>query len=82
MKAMHLAAALLLAAAPAFAQEKKPNAEDVNKDIAAHRQMAQVRENAAKRLEVGKPEKECHDQLQKDCKGVGIGKYCGLRHRH
>jgi hypothetical protein len=76
-----LAAALLLATS-VFAQEKKPDPEDVKKDIAAHRQMAQVHENAAKCLEAGKPEKECHDQLQKECKGVGIGKYCGMRHRH
>jgi hypothetical protein len=82
MKAVPFAAALLLAAPPAFAQEKKPVPEDVKKDIAAHRQMAQVHENAAKCLEAGKPEKECHEQLQKECKGVGIGKYCGMRHRH
>jgi len=82
MKVSCLAAALLLAVTPVLAQEKKPNPEDVKKDIAAHRQMAQVHENAAKCLEAGKPEKECHDELQKECKGVGIGKYCGMRHRH
>ena len=82
MNVICFAAALLLAATPVVAQEKKPNPEELKKDIAAHRQLAQVHENAAKCLEAGKPEKECHDQLQKDCKGVGIGKYCGLRHRH
>ena len=82
MNVIPLAAALLLAATPVSAQEKKPNAEDVKKDIAAHRQLAQVHENAAKCLEAGRSEKECHDQLQKECKGVGIGKYCGMRHRH
>ncbi len=82
MKVIHIVAVLALAATPVIAQEKKPNPEDVKKDIAAHRQMAQVHENAAKCLEAGKPEKECHDQLQKECKGVGIGKYCGMRHRH
>lgn len=82
MNVICLAAALLLAATLVVAQEKKPNPEEVKKDIAAHRQMAQVHENAAKCLEAGKPEEECHDQLQKECKGVGIGKYCGMRHRH
>jgi hypothetical protein len=72
----------LLALSPAFAQEKKPESDAVKKDIAAHRQMAQAHENAAKCLEAGKSEKECHEQLQKDCKGAGIGKYCGMRHKH
>ena len=82
MKVIHLVAVLVLAATPVLAQEKKPNPEDVKKDIAALRQIAQVHDNAAKCLEAGKSEKECHDQLQKECKGVGIGKYCGMRHRH
>ena len=54
----------------------------MKKDIAAHRQLALAHENAAKCLEAGKPEKVCHEQLQKDCKGTGIGKYCGMRHKH
>jgi hypothetical protein len=74
--------AALLAPAPAFAQEKKPETDPVKKDIAAHRQLALAHENAAKCLEAGKPEKVCHEQLQKDCKGTGIGKYCGMRHTH
>lgn len=82
MKVIRFVAMLALAATPALAQDKKPLSEDVKKDIAAHRQLAQVHENAAKCLEAGKPEKECHDQVQKECKGVGIGKYCGMRHRH
>jgi len=82
MKLIRLASALLLAVTPVLAQEKKPSPEDVKKDIAAHRQIAQVHEKAAKCLEAGKPENECHDQLQRECKGVGIGKYCGMRHRH
>jgi hypothetical protein len=61
---------------------KKPDPKAVAADIAAHRALAQVHENAAKCLESGKSEKECHDQVAKECKGVGIGKYCGLRHRH
>ena len=33
-------------------------------------------------LESGKGEKACMEQLRKDCKGLGIGKYCGLKHQH
>lgn len=36
----------------------------------------------AQKHESGKPAKECHAQLLKDCKGVGIGKYCGMKHQH
>ena len=69
---------------PALAQDKAipPNPDAIKRDIADHRALAQVHENAAKCLEAGKSEKECHDQLAKECKGVGIGKYCGMRHRH
>jgi hypothetical protein len=76
-----LAAGLALAV-PALAQDKKPAADAVKRDIADHRTLAAAHENAAKCLESGRPEKECHEQLAKDCKGVGIGKYCGMRHRH
>ena len=79
-----LVVALLSAfvSAPAAAQQKKPEQAAVKKDIADHRTMAQAHENAAKCLEAGKHEKECHDQLAKDCGNVAIGKYCGMRHRH
>ena len=84
---MKPALALVVAIAvvcPALAQEKPkaPNADAVKRDVADHRALAQVHENAARCLEAGKSEKECHDQLAKECKGVGIGKYCGMRHRH
>ena len=66
-----------------FAAEKgkKDDPAHVKKDIADHRAMAEAHLNAAKCLETGKPEKECQAQLAKDCKGLAIGKYCGMRHR-
>jgi hypothetical protein len=82
MRPAYVLTVALLALSPAFAQEKKPESDAVKKDIAAHRQLALAHENAAKCLEAGKPEKVCHEQLQKDCKGTGIGKYCGMRHTH
>jgi hypothetical protein len=72
---------------PAVAQDGKKKdkphgAEEVKKDIADHRAMADAHLNAAKCLEAGKSEKDCLAQLAKDCKGLGIGKYCGMKHRH
>jgi hypothetical protein len=82
MRLVHLLAVALLGLPLALGQEKKPETDAVKKDIAAHRQMALAHANAAQCLEAGKPEKECHEQLLKDCKGTGIGKYCGMRHTH
>lgn len=83
---------LMVAAAlafPALAQEARKKEKDrphgaaeVKEDIANHRAMADAHLAAAKCLEAGKPVKECHAQLAKDCKGLGIGRYCGMRHRH
>jgi len=73
----------LLLGPVAFAAEKAKKADpaQVKKDIADHRAMADAHLNAAKCLESGTPEKECQTQLAKDCKGLGIGKYCGMKHR-
>lgn len=79
--------ALMMAALsvqPAMAADKaKPHgAAEAKKDIADHRAMAEAHLNAAKCFEAGKSEKECHEQLAKDCKGLAIGKYCGMKHSH
>jgi hypothetical protein len=44
--------------------------------------MAAAHEAAAKCLESGKTEDACHKELQAACKGLAIGKYCGMRHEH
>lgn len=51
-------------------------------DIARHRAMAQAHENAAKCLESGKSDAVCEKQLLVECKGLGIGKFCGMKHVH
>jgi hypothetical protein len=51
-------------------------------DIARHRVMAVAHENAAKCLESGKPDEVCEKQLQLECKGIAIGKFCGMKHEH
>ena len=82
---LHVAIVLMgsLFALPILAADaKKALTADIMKDIANHRAMAEAHNNAAACLEAGKTEKDCHAQLQKDCKGVGIGKYCGMKHMH
>lgn len=65
------------------AQGDKPHSDKERKeDVARHRAMAAAHESAAKCLESGKSEKDCQGQLAKDCKGLGIGKYCGMKHKH
>ena len=79
-----LAGALVILALGATAIGAEKEADDHHAKEAAmdHRVMAEAHLNAAKCLESGKPEKECHAQLARDCKGLGIGKYCGMKHRH
>ena len=80
--------AAILLAGSAYAQDKSKKSDkghstaEVQKDILDHRAMADAHLAAAKCLENGKGEKECHAQLAKDCKGLGIGKLCGMKHLH
>lgn len=88
LQTIYCAAALtvFVTALPVFAQQKKADsshsAAEIKKDIADHRAMAEAHLTAAKCLESGRPDKECRAQLAKDCKGLAIGKYCGMQHRH
>jgi len=75
-----LLACLALSGA-ALAQSKHGSKEE-QEDAKRHRTMAAAHEAAAKCLEAGKGEKACLEQLRKACKGVGIGKYCGMKHQH
>jgi len=56
--------------------------KEVQQDIARHRAMAEAHEAAAKCLESGKKPEQCTQALQKDCKGLALGKYCGMKHAH
>lgn len=78
-----LAACGIAVADPVPARGDSPHSDKERKeDVARHRALAAVHEAAAKCLESGRPEKECLAQLAKDCKGLGIGKYCGMKHKH
>ena len=57
-------------------------AAETKADIQRHRAMAVAHEAAAKCLESGKKDEVCEKELQASCKGLAIGKYCGLKHVH
>jgi len=56
--------------------------KEIREDIARHRAIAVAHENAAKCLESGKAEAVCGKELQAACKGLAIGKFCGMKHAH
>ena len=71
---------LLLAGAGLHAQDHSD--KETQADIQRHRAMAAAHEAAAKCLESGKGEAQCLKELQTACKGLAIGKYCGMKHGH
>lgn len=56
--------------------------KETKEDVMRHRAIAAAHEGAAKCLEAGKSEDVCHKELQAACKGLAIGKYCGMKHEH
>ena len=87
MKFHVLALAVLCVAGAALAQTKPADTvaamtAEAKKDVVRHRAMAAAHEAAAKCLETGKAEEVCHKELQASCKGLAIGRYCGMRHEH
>lgn len=79
MKKFALLLSLCVMATAALAQHSD---KEVKEDIARHRAMAAAHEGAAKCMEAGKGEKVCMAELQAACKGLAIGKYCGMKHAH
>lgn len=73
-------APLLLAGASVQAQQH--DNKEVQADIQRHRAMATAHETAAKCLESGKAHDLCQKELQRACKDLAIGKYCGMKHAH
>lgn len=51
-------------------------------DMERHRSMAKAHESAAQCLAAGRDHEQCQKQLQADCKGLALGKFCGMRHAH
>ena len=72
---------LLSASVSTFAQEKHGDKER-KVDIERHRAMAKAHTDMAICLESGKKEDVCEKTLQAACKGLAIGKDCGMKHVH
>jgi len=67
----------------AFSVNAAPHSDiELKEDITRHRAMAAAHEGAAKCLESGKKPEMCDKELQAACKGLAIGKYCGMKHGH
>jgi len=73
---------LLLAGAAAHAKDDHHSEKEIKADAERHRAIAAAHEAAAKCLEAGKGHDTCQKELQTACKGLAIGKYCGMRHVH
>lgn len=74
--------ATVLALAAGAAQAHDHHDKEIKTDIQRHRAMAAAHEAAAKCLESGKKHDACNKELQAACKGLAIGKYCGMKHEH
>jgi hypothetical protein len=69
--------ALTIAQGKEDAQQKHIKAAIID-----HQKMAKAHSDAAQCLASGKDEKTCHKVLFDACPDAGIGKYCGMKHRH
>ncbi|RYF41999.1 MAG: hypothetical protein EOO25_08135 [Comamonadaceae bacterium] len=79
MKKLLLSLALAFVGGGAVAAESDAERK---KDIARHRAMSAAHEAAARCLDSGKSHEVCEKELTAACKGIAIGKYCGMRHAH
>ena len=69
--------------AAAFSVSAAPHSDkELKEDITRYRAMAAAHEGAAKCLESGKKPETCEKELQAACKGLAVGKYCGMKHSH
>ena len=73
---------ITLLCVPLLALAQSHGDADTKKDIQKHRAMSAAHEAAAKCLESGKKHDTCQRELQGACKGLAIGKYCGMKHDH
>ena len=65
-----------------YVAHAKDDPAQTKREILQHRAIAQAHEIAAKCLESGKDEEICNAELGKACKGIAIGKMCGMKHVH
>ena len=82
MKKWLLALVTIVFAATISVAAESHGDKETKEDIARHRAIAAAHEGAAKCLESGKPEDVCNKDLLAACKGLAIGKFCGMKHEH
>jgi hypothetical protein len=63
-------------------RSKAEDHKDLARHVAEHQRMAQIHAAAARCLSSDRSYKECQTELSKACGGIGVGKYCGMRHAH
>ncbi len=73
--ALALSTQVFAAAAPAPALS-----QETLEDIAKHETIAAAHRTAAQCLREGRPDAVCEGALLQACKGVAIGKFCGMKH--
>jgi hypothetical protein len=80
MKKWYVAfATLALTVTVNAADAQKLNQETLD-DIVKHEKIAAAHTEAAKCLRAGKSDAVCEGALLAACKGVAIGKFCGMKH--
>ncbi len=82
MKKLLLALVFTAQAATVCIAAETHGDKETKEDAARHRAIAAAHEGAAKCLESGKKEEVCYQALQMACKGLAIGKFCGMKHTH
>ena len=82
MKKMLVVLATTALAATVCIATEVPLDNATKQDITRHRAMAEAHEAAAKCLESGKKDEVCEKELLASCKGLAIGKFCGMKHEH
>ncbi len=82
MKKQLLALVVIACSATICVASESHGDKETRDDIARHRAMAAAHEAAAKCLESGKKEDVCNKELLAACKGLAIGKFCGMKHAH
>ncbi len=82
MKKLFLTLVFIMISATLSIASEVHSDKETKEDVARHRAMAAAHEAAAKCLESGKTEEVCTKALQLACKGLAIGKFCGMKHAH
>lgn len=81
-KALLTVATLLLSMSSVTFAADDHGDKERKEDVTRHRAMAKAHTDAAVCLESGKKAEVCDKALQAACKGLAIGKDCGMKHVH